>query len=142
MPLSPEELQEIGHYMTAVQAHAKALGMRLVSVEHDRAVVELPWREDLVGDPETGVLAGGVVTTLMDNVCGLTMTTATGRVVGATLDLRVDYMRRSAPRSGIFCEARCSTLTRSVAFLRAEVWDHDRDDLVALAQGAFALSRK
>lgn len=127
--------------MTTGVPQARALGMRLISVEQDRAVVELPWREDLVGDADEGVLAGGVVTTLLDNVCGLTMTTVTGRAQGATLDLRIDYMRRAGPGKGLTCEAHCYKLTHSIAFLRAEAWDDDRADLVATAQGAFIVHR-
>ena len=38
---------------------ARALGIELVSLE-PRVVLRIPYREDLVGDPETGVFAGGV----------------------------------------------------------------------------------
>lgn len=126
--------------MTGVP-QSRALGMKLISVEHDRAVVELPWREDLVGAADEGVLAGGVVTTLLDSVCGLTMTTVSGRTPGATLDLRIDYMRRAGARKGLICEARCYKLTHTIAFMRGEAWDDDRNDLVATAQGAFILHR-
>ena len=52
-------------------AHTHALGFVFDGVEGDRVRIRVPWREDLVGDPETGVLSGGLVTTLLDHVGGL-----------------------------------------------------------------------
>ena len=85
------------------------------------------------GDPDTDVIAGGVVTTLLDHTCGLAMAAAAGTepFSTATLDLRIDYMRPAAARAGVTCEAHCYKLTRSVGFVRAEAWDVDRSDLVA-----------
>ena len=122
---------------------AVALGMRMVSVDVARGSLSVPWREDLVGDPDTQVIAGGVVTTLLDHTCGLAMSTAAGTepFSTATLDLRIDYMRPALPGAGVTCEAHCYKLTRSVGFVRAEAWDVDRSDLVATAQAAFFLNR-
>jgi uncharacterized protein (TIGR00369 family) len=104
--------------------------------------MEVPWREDLVGDPDTGVIAGGVVTSLLDHTCGLAISAAAqGQMFGtATLDLRIDYMRPAAPRAGVTAEAHCYKLTRSIAFVRAEAWDADRADPIATVQAAFMMS--
>ena len=137
------EFREIAERMVQVTPQAAALGMRFVSVSPARGSLSVPWREDLVGDPDTQVIAGGVVTTLLDHTCGLAMGAAAGQepFSTATLDLRIDYMRPAAPRTGIVCEAHCYKLTRSVGFVRAEAWDVDRSDLVATAQAAFFLNR-
>ena len=75
-------------------AHTHALGFTFDSVDGDRVRIRAPWREDLVGDPDTGVLSGGLVTTLLDHVGGLAVWTALQTFEHiATLDLRVDYMR-------------------------------------------------
>jgi uncharacterized protein (TIGR00369 family) len=122
------------------QAHA--LGMRMVSVAHARAVAEVPWRADLVGDPETGVIASGVVTTLLDNTCGMAAFAALSEPAStATLDLRIDYMRPAARGATVRAEAHCYKLTRSVAFVRAFAYDSvDADDPVAAAQAAFMMT--
>jgi uncharacterized protein (TIGR00369 family) len=139
----PEAYREIAERMVEVTPQAAALGLRFVSVALARGSLEVPWREDLVGDPDTGVIAGGVVTTLLDHTCGLAMGAAAGTepFSTATLDLRIDYMRPAAPRTGVTCEAHCYKLTRSIGFVRAEAWDVDRSDLVATAQAAFILNR-
>src|ERR1700761_4500691 len=137
------EFREIAERMVEVTPQAKALGLQFISVAHARGVLAAPWREDLVGDPETGVIASGVVTTLLDHTCGLAMAAAAGAepFSTATLDLRIDYMRAAAPCTGVTCEAHCYKVTRSIGFVRAEAWDVDRADLVATAQAAFVVNR-
>lgn len=139
----PQIVRDMVGQMIDATPQAAALGLHMVSVEVARGSIEAPWREDLVGDPDTGVIAGGVVTTLLDHTCGLAIATAAGTepFSTATLDLRIDYMRPAAPRTGVICEAHCYKLTRSVGFVRAEAWDVDRSDLIATAQAAFILNR-
>lgn len=123
--------------------HAAALGLSLVSIEKGRGVMTTPWREDLVGDPDTDVIASGVVTVLLDHTCGLAINSALAELTPiATLDLRIDYLRPAAPRLGITAEAHAYRLTRSIGFVRAEAWDVDRGDLVATAQAAFMLNTR
>jgi len=122
---------------------AAAIGIRFVSAEPGVAVMDVPYRKDLVGDPLTGVLAGGVVTTLLDHACGLAIVTAPGFAANAgrtaTLDLRIDYMRAAEPGRTITARAHCYRLTRSIGFVRATAHDGDLDDPIATAQAAFAL---
>ncbi|HEY8573366.1 MAG TPA: PaaI family thioesterase [Phenylobacterium sp.] len=131
--------------MAATVPQAAALGFKFVSVGEARGSLEVPWREDLVGDPHTGVIAGGVVTSLLDHTCGLAIASAAASIGGpfgtATLDLRIDYMRPAAPRAGVTAEAHCYKLTRSIAFVRAQAWDADPSDPIATAQAAFVLNR-
>ncbi|WP_332659534.1 PaaI family thioesterase [Brevundimonas sp.] len=121
-------------------AHTHALGFVFDGVEGDRVRIRAPWREDLVGDPDTGVLSGGLVTTLLDHVGGLATWVALGRFETlATLDLRVDYMRAAATRRDLIAEARCYRLTRSVGFVRAWAFEDTAEDPVAAAQMAYML---
>lgn len=123
--------------------HADALGLSLVSIEKGRGVMSAPWREELVGDPETGIIASGVVTALIDHACGLAINSAIGEPMPiATLDLRIDYLRPAAPKTGVTAEAHAYRLTRTVGFVRAEAWDVDKGDLVATAQAAFMLNTR
>ncbi len=120
--------------------HPQALGFALEGVEDDVVTLRCPYREDLIGDPVTRVLAGGVVTTLLDHVCGMAVWVKMDRFVSiATLDLRIDYMRAAEPGLALFARARCYKLTRSVAFVRAWAYDADPDHPVAAAQSAFML---
>jgi len=127
--------------LAAGAAHTHALGFVYDGLEGDRVRIRVPWREDLIGDPDTGVLSGGLVTTLLDHVGGLAVWAALGRFESvATLDLRVDYMRAAKARRDLIAEARCYRLTRSVAFVRAWAFEDSPDDPVAAAQSAYILS--
>lgn len=134
-------LEEMLPQLASVAAHTHALGFRWVGREAERIRLAVPWREDLVGDPETGVLAGGLVTALLDHAGGLAIWAKMGefRPV-ATLDLRVDYMRAAEPRRELLAEARCYRLTSSIAFVRAWAFEDDPSDPVAAAQAAYMLT--
>jgi uncharacterized protein (TIGR00369 family) len=144
MSLEPISLEALGERMATGTPQAAALGFRLVSVQPGEAVMALPHRAELVGDPESGVLAGGVVTTLLDHVCGLAVSSrlASSGAIGpiATLDLRIDYMRAATPGHDILARAVCYHLTHSIAFVRASAYDGDEADPVATVQAAFALT--
>ena len=128
--------------LAAGAPHTHALGFRFEGVEPDGAVMlRVPYRPELVGDPETGVLAGGLVTALLDHVGGRSVWVALGAYQPiATLDLRVDYMRAAEPGLDLLARARCFRLTRSTAFIRAWAYDRTADDPVAAAQGAYMLN--
>jgi uncharacterized protein (TIGR00369 family) len=137
----------MARHMVETVPQASALGFQLISVETDRGAIQAPWRADLVGDPDTQVIAGGVVTALLDHCCGLAITYGSvGSETGpsastATLDLRIDYMRPAQPRADITAEAHCYKRTRTIAFVRAQAFDTDRNDPIATAQAAFILKR-
>lgn len=122
-------------------AHTHALGFAYEGLDGDRVRLRLPYRQDLVGDPETGVLAGGLVTTLLDHVGGLAVWVGlkTYQPI-ATLDLRVDYMRAAVPGRDLLAEARCYRLTRTLGFVRAWAFEDDPADPVAAAQSAYVIS--
>ncbi len=127
--------------LAAGAAHTHALGFLYDGLDGDRVRIRVPWREDLVGDPDTGVLSGGLVSTLLDHVGGLAVWVALGKFETiATLDLRVDYMRAAEAKRDLIAEARCYRLTRSVAFIRAWAFEDSPENPVAAAQSAYILS--
>lgn len=139
----PPSVTDLARIMVGVTPWSQALGMGVASVADSRVRLSLQWREDLVGDPETGVIAGGVVTALLDHTCGAAVMAALKQPqVIATLDLRIDYMRGAEPRRELFAEAHCYKLTRSVAFVRAVAFEASTDDPVANATAAFMLTGK
>lgn len=145
MNMSPEALRETARHMVETVPQASALGFKLLSVEPGKGSILTPWREHLVGDPDTGVIAGGVITALLDHVCGLAIISMakdlTTPFSTATLDLRIDYMRPAAPRADVTAQAHCYKLTRNIAFVRGHAFDADPQDPIATAQAAFVLKR-
>ncbi|MEO1732907.1 MAG: PaaI family thioesterase [Pseudomonadota bacterium] len=122
--------------------HSRALGMTLTHVGDGTATITMPYNAFIVGDPETGVIAGGAVSALMDTCCGAAVMSHPDVPGGtATIDLRIDYMRGATPGQAISTTATCYHMTRSVAFVRATACDEDTNRPVATATGSFTVER-
>lgn len=118
--------------------HPGWLGLRYVARGADWVELALPWREDLVGETGSGILATGPIVSLMDMASGMAIWTTTGEFRAiATLDLRVDYMRPAREGAAVNGRAECYRLTRSAAFVRGLAHDGDPDDPVAHVAGVF-----
>lgn len=141
MTVDLEAMRQLGATMAEGTPQTAALGVKFVSVEPGVGIMRLPWRADLVGDPETGVIASGVITTLLDHCGGLAIKAAkTDFSATATLDLRIDYMRPARVGEDVIGRAHCYKMTRSIAFVRCVAYETDPDDPIATAQGAFVLA--
>ena len=122
--------------------HAVDLGFKLVRVTPDTAVIRAPYRDDLVGDPDTGVMHGGVVTALLDHAAGTAAFAGLGGDQAlATLDLRLDYMRSATPGQDVIAEARTTKVSGLIAFVSAIAHDGDSEDPVATAHAAFMVNK-
>ncbi|MBJ38635.1 MAG: thioesterase [Gammaproteobacteria bacterium] len=125
--------------------HGEALGI----VTHDnptpRARLTVPYAEDLVGDPDSGVLHGGVITAALDNASGQAVRKHPSwdtEQMMATLDLRIDYMKPATPHAELVVEAECYKITRNVAFVRGVAFHDSADDPVATSVGTFMLGTR
>jgi uncharacterized protein (TIGR00369 family) len=118
-----------------------ALGLQMIELTDGEARMRLPYSHDLVGNPDTGVLHGGAITSLMDACCGAAVFMKLPMPVPiATLDLRIDYLRPAEPERDVQARATCFRLTRNVAFVRGVAFHEDESDPVAAAAGAFMLA--
>lgn len=124
-----------------VVPHNRALGLETLALTDGEARMRLPYSAELVGNPETGVLHGGAITSLMDACCGAAVFMKLPMPVPiATLDLRIDYLRPADPGRDVQAHATCFRLTRNVAFVRGIAYIDDEADPVAAAAGAFMLA--
>jgi uncharacterized protein (TIGR00369 family) len=113
-------------------------GLRLDRFAPGEAWSSLPYRPVCVGDTETGVLHGGVVTAMLDESCGMAVQLALdGTRAIATLDLRIDYQKPATPGLAIRAHSLCYRVTRSIAFVRATAYQETEDDPVATATACF-----
>jgi uncharacterized protein (TIGR00369 family) len=123
--------------------HNHALGLRVIEVDEAQAVFELPYSEQLVGNPDTGVIHGGAISALLDACSGAAVFAALAEWVPvATLDLRIDYQRAAQAGRAITCRATCYKLTHNIGFTRAVAHHGDEGDPIATSVGTFMIGTK
>lgn len=102
----------------------------------------LPYAERLIGDPDTGVLHGGVITALLDHTAGMVARPTDKpreEAAIATLDLRIDYMGPATPGKDLWATGECYKRTSNIAFVRAWAFHEHPDDPVATCVAAFMM---
>lgn len=118
--------------------HSGWLGLRYLAHGDNWVEIELPWREDLLGEEDRHMLASGPIISLLDMASGMCIwTTKKDFTPVATLDLRVDYQRAASERSAVIARVECYRTTRSAAFVRGIAHDGSMDDPVATMAGVF-----
>jgi uncharacterized protein (TIGR00369 family) len=72
----------------------RVLGLRVAAVREGFVRVEVPFRDELVGDPHRPALHGGVLSALADVAGGAAVwASALDGARVSTIDLRMDYLR-------------------------------------------------
>jgi uncharacterized protein (TIGR00369 family) len=144
MPKSPNTPLRFDQLANAIEARRSVYGyisgLRLDRLAPGEAWSSLPYRPVFVGDTETGVLHGGVVTAMLDESCGMAVQLALdGTRAIATLDLRIDYQKPATPGLDIKAHSLCYRVTRSIAFVRSTAYQESEDDPVATATACFMI---
>ncbi len=122
------------------RGHNGFLGIGYQDHGPDWIELTLPWKEELVGDTETGVIASGPIISLLDNATSISAWVRHGAFrPQVTLDLRIDYVRAAVPGRTIVARGECYQLRKSMAFVRAIAHDGDINDPVAHAAGIFII---
>lgn len=120
--------------------HCGELGVRLEDYGPGTVTMAIDYQDRLVGNPETGTLHGGLITTLVDTVSGMSVLAALGKLVAiATVDLRIDYLKPATPDRALFAKAECYRTTRHIAFTRCTAY-HDADDPIANCVATFMIA--
>jgi uncharacterized protein (TIGR00369 family) len=121
--------------------HQRAIGFELIELIPEYAIGRIPYRPEFVGNPLTGVVHGGIVTTLLDAVGGAAVIGRCGKLMTmATLDLRIDYLRPSKPQHDLFARVECYKLTRNIAFARGVAYDDALDNPLASMSATYMLN--
>jgi uncharacterized protein (TIGR00369 family) len=118
--------------------HGGFLGMDLTDYGSDWVELAIDWRDDLVGDADTGVIASSVVISLLDNATSMAIWTKLSEFrPQVTMDLRVDYLRPSPAGARVFGRGICYHITRSIGFVRGIAHNGNIADPLAHASGTF-----
>jgi len=116
---------------------ARELGLTVEDAGEGFLVLKLPYSDRIVGNPDTGVIHGGAITTMMDTASGSAMICALDEFeLCPTLDLRVDYMRPAEPGKPVYARAETYKVTRNIIFTRCEAYQ-EGGETIANCVGTF-----
>jgi len=134
---------DVCHRSLQTVRHSRSLGLEVVSAEEEGVCLRLPWREDLVGNPETGVLHGGAIFAMMDHAGGMANACRLypSFEITPTVDFRVDHLHAPAPGKAVICRASCYRLTPNVTFVRMTSWEEGQEDGEPVATGLATYTR-
>jgi uncharacterized protein (TIGR00369 family) len=136
---SPAMLERMSGMIRDFVPHNRSLGLEVVKIRNREVWVRLPYRDELVGNPETGVLHGGAVSSMMDAASGLAVMSRLGRPGSiATLDLRIDYLKPAPPSRDVIAHTNCFKVTKHVCFVRGVAYVDDENDPIASVSATFA----
>ncbi|SFM71817.1 uncharacterized domain 1-containing protein [Halopseudomonas yangmingensis] len=131
-------IEERAHRFLSILRHCQVLGMTVEQADENGLLLKLPFSEAIVGNPYTGVVHGGAITTLMDTCCGIsTVCYLPEFEICPTLDLRIDYMHPAEPGKPIYGFAECYRMTSTVIFTRGIAFQDSRERPLAHVVGAF-----
>ncbi len=79
----------------------RVLGIRVVEIDKGHVRMEIPFREELIGDPVRRAVHGGVISALADTAGGAAVWSALDEELArvSTIDLRIDYLRPGRPET-------------------------------------------
>lgn len=130
-------LERAARFLCALR-HCQVLGIEVHCVDHDGMTLVLPYSPHIVGDPQSGIIHGGALTSLMDTACGIaTLCVLPEFEVCPTLDLRIDYMHPAEARKPVFGFAQCYRVTPDVIFTRGFAYQDDLQQPIAHVVGTF-----
>lgn len=122
IPSDADWRRALTRFVTVIP-HTRELGLEVLEVTPEATIMRLPWCDDLLGDSARGLVHGGVLTMLLDTVCGSAVLPALpAPEVCPTLDLRVDHFRPAVAGQAILAEARVVRVTASVVFTEGTLW--------------------
>ena len=119
----------------------KFLGVRVGLIERGHVELELPFRDELIGDPVKQAMHGGVIATLADAAGGMAVWGAVENPAArvSTIDLRIDYLRPGRAET-LVAEALTVRVGRSVGVTDMRLFHPSaRGDIIATGKGVYAI---
>jgi uncharacterized protein (TIGR00369 family) len=138
----PSAREAILRFMEQNIPFNKVLGLSVSELREGFCRMEIPFREELIGDPFRPALHGGVLSALADTCGGaavFTLVSPLDKV--ATIDLRVDYLRPGRLTT-VVCEGTALRVGSRVASVDMRLFHPDAPgDLIATGKGVYHVKR-
>lgn len=136
--MSDSLLMERTRHFLSMLRHCHVLGISIENADASGLTLRLPYSQKIVSNPESGLIHGGAITTLMDTTCGISTVCALPELeICPTLDLRIDYMHPAEPNQDVFGFAECYRVTPTVIFARGVAYQRDINEPIAHVVGTF-----
>jgi uncharacterized protein (TIGR00369 family) len=137
--LTATEKVRIINEMSRSILHAHLQGICLESIHGEELTLRLPFRKELVGNPETGVMHSGALTMLLDHTLGIASVCCDqiNATITPTLDLRIDHLGVAPAGKDIFAVARVYKVTRRIIFTAGFAYCESIDKPIAKATGSW-----
>lgn len=135
------DLAVLRHLVEEYIPFNRFLGVRATSLSVGRVELEIPYREELIGDPLKPALHGGVMSMLADVAGGMAIWSALEDMSQrlSTIDLRVDYLRPGKLES-LVAEGTIVRVGRSVGVADVRLFHRSAPgDSVATGKGVYAI---
>ena len=127
----------------------KFIGMKVIELDEDNVSVKIKRRDELIGNPFRSILHGGVISSVIDVVGGLTASVGLLQQLAdssleevkqrfmkmGTIDLRVDYLRGGHGEQFV-CSGSLLRTGNKVAVTRME-FRNEKDVLIAVGTGTY-----
>lgn len=136
--MEPEVLRQITEELIPFN---KFVGVRVVLIDKGRALFEIPFREELIGDPVKQALHGGVISMLADAAGGMAIwsSLANPEQRVSTIDLRVDYLLPGR-REKLLADATAIRVGRTVGVADIRLYHESAPgDAIATGKGVYAV---
>lgn len=133
------DLTKLAQVMEEMIPFNRFLGMRVTEIRAGFVRLEIPFREELIGDPTRPAIHGGVVSTLADTAGGAAVWTGLEilRSRVSTIDLRIDYLRPGRPEA-LICDAAIVRQGNRVGVTDMRVFQpSDPEKAIATGKGVY-----
>jgi len=156
MPTQPDQLDELLQILGDIYENRlpfnRVLGLRVINLKPDLVEVAFDMTDSLIGNYVQGSLHGGVISSVLDAVGGLTATAGMIQKKVArpkeeivqniakvgTIDLRVDYLR-PGKGSAFTSSASIMRIGKKVAVTRMEL-QNNQGRLIAVGTGTYLIA--
>lgn len=118
--------------------YARFLGVR-VEIRGEEFCCALPFRPDLIGNPQLPALHGGVTAGLLECAAILYLMWSTEvHAIPKTIDFSIDFLRTGRPQD-TFATVHVVKPGRRVAAVRVEAWQENPEKPIATAHCNFLM---
>jgi uncharacterized protein (TIGR00369 family) len=142
MSIDGATLSSLKTFMEEMIPFNRYLGMQCTEITPSFVRIELPFRDDFIGDPVRRALHGGVISTLTDTAGGLAVWSAIADIRRrvSTIDLRVDYLRPGKPEL-VAVEARVVRQGNRVGVADMRLFHpSEPDEIIAVGKGVYNIT--